>query len=134
MTIWQALGDGFAQTLREAAGRGRKALLWPVALGAVSVLGAGLLVTSALLGLSAWLGPVAATGLAGLALLAAAAVARAILRYRAGRTPVPVVAPPPRDRQPEDLLPELAFGVGLALSRSLFGVAGKGGKAGSRRS
>lgn len=116
----QILAPDLVPTLRRNLQHRQKALVRTIALASILVAGAGLLLTSAVLGLSAWLGPVAATGLLGLALLLAGSVGALVLRRRP-RTqlaPMPVLAP--GAWQPEMLLPSLGFVAGMVLSRTLM--------------
>lgn len=66
-----AVGAVAMPPMRRAFERCERAILGALAIALTVTAGAGLVLTSALLALSAWIGPIAATGLVGLILLAA---------------------------------------------------------------
>jgi hypothetical protein len=116
----QALAPTLVPRLRRNLQHGQKALLRSLVLAAILAAGAGLLLTSVVLGLSVWLGPIAATGLVGLALLLAGALGAAVLRRRPKPLPAPMPVLAPGVWQPEMLLPGLGFVFGLVLTRTLM--------------
>ena len=85
MALRLGLGAAVAPALRRTLARGQRAMFRAVFMAWVIVAGAGLLLASALLALSAWIGPIAATGIGGLTLLLAAFVA--VLARRGRRLP-----------------------------------------------
>lgn len=101
--------------------RGRRALLRSVALGVVFAAGAGLVLASALLALSAWIGPIAATGVSGAVLLLAGGLFAIVTRRRPDRAAQAAPLPVAEDLSNAGLvLPGLGLVLGLALSTLLF--------------
>jgi hypothetical protein len=109
----------FGASLRVELERGRKTLLRSIVLVSVSAAGVVLLLASALLGLSAWLGSIAATGLLGLTLLLAAALGAAVVRRRPDRQTLTVYSSAPADMRPDLLLPGIGLTLGFVLARTL---------------
>jgi hypothetical protein len=91
-----------------------------VALAGIFTVGIGLLLASALLALSAWLGPIAATGVAGCTFLVAGGLLSLVRRRHPDREAETVPLPTPLDPAKGGLaLPILGLGLGLALSTLL---------------
>lgn len=82
MVLRLAFGAVVVPPMRRALERGERAILRALAIALSVVVGTGLLLVSALLALSAQIGPIAATGLLGLTLLLAAGIAVLSWRYR----------------------------------------------------
>ena len=73
--------------VKRALARGERAILRALAIALTVTVGAGLVLTSGLLALSAWIGLIAATGVVGLILLLAASFALLARRNRHRPTP-----------------------------------------------
>lgn len=116
MALRLVVGAVMVPPVRRALARGERAILRALAIALIITVGAGLVFTSALLALSAWIGPIAATGLVGLILLLAASIALLVRRNRRpGPGPTGIGSASPPTSGPI-LLGSLAIAVGVALA------------------
>lgn len=110
----------FAQTLRQATrpylDRGRLAFVRGGTIAALVLVGGGFVLASAVMGLASLVGQIAASGLVGVALLAAAALIA--LRPRPIVLIEPVEEPDPVPN--EMALAEVSFALGFVLIRALL--------------
>lgn len=121
MALRLAAGAVVGPPVRRALARGGRAILRALAITLTVTVGAGLVLTSALLALSARIGPVAATGLVGLILLLAAGVALLVRRNRHRARPGPLgIRSADLPGSGPLLLGGLAIAVGAALLTRLL--------------
>jgi hypothetical protein len=122
MALRLAIGAVVAPALRRAVARGQQAILRSVAIALAVTAGTVLLLVSALLALSAWIGPIAATGIGGLSLLMAAGIAALVWRGQhrplPGRSKLPAADPGITGPM---LLSGMTIVVGFALLSRLLG-------------
>lgn len=115
MALRLAVAAVVVPPISRALARGERAILRALAIALAITVGAGLVLTSALLALSAWIGPIAATGLVGLSLLMAAGITLLVRRNRRpGPGPTGIGSANPPTSGPI-LLGSLAIAVGVAL-------------------
>jgi hypothetical protein len=121
MSLRLAFGAIVAPAMHRALARGERAVLRSVAIALAFTVGAALLLVSALLALSAWIGPIAATGIGGLILLMAGSIAALVWRSRFSRRsgPPDMPAGDMRTNGPM-LLGGISLVVGFALIRLLL--------------
>jgi hypothetical protein len=124
------LAAPLAAAARDGLNRGLAALVWTLVTVGLGITGLGLLLATAVMGLSRFVGPIMACGLAGLSLVLLALFVTALRRNRA-----PIVAPRPAEPlSPAPLIPsappsasppsapplapdQLAFALGFVLAR-----------------
>jgi hypothetical protein len=120
MALRMAVGAVAVRPMRRAFERGERAIFGALAIALTVTAGAGLVLTSALLALSAWIGSIAATGWVGLILLLAAGISLLAQRNRkhprADRSGIGSADLP---RSGPTLLLGLAIALGVALGTRL---------------
>lgn len=107
------LAAPFTAAARDGLNRGLSALVWTLVAVGLGVTGLGLLLATAVMGLSRLTGPLLACGLVGLGLVLLALLVTTLRRQPPmAPPPLPVFAPTPD---------ELAFTFGFVLARLILG-------------